>query len=33
MTFAPDIKAIVNQYAKIAIVLNLWLYDNVYYKT
>ena len=32
MTFAPDTTAIVNQYATIAIVLNLWLYGNVYYK-
>ena len=33
MTCAPDTNAIVYQYAKIAIVLNLWLYGNVYYKT
>ena len=32
MTFAPDTKAIVIQYAKIAIVLNLRYYGNVYYK-
>ena len=31
MIFAPDTKAIVNQYDKMARVLNLWLYGNVYY--
>ena len=32
MTFAPDTKALDNQYAKIAKVLILLLYGNVYYK-
>ena len=32
MTFAPDTKAINNQYAKIAKALKLWSYGNVYYK-
>ena len=33
MTFAQDTKEIDNQNAKIAAVLNLWLYGNVYCKS
>ena len=32
MTFAPDTKVSFNQYDKIAIVLNLRLFGNVYYE-